>query len=279
MKSNRIFGLSFALLTVVAIAQAQSAPAPQQSPKQEAPKQAVRQEKPAAEQSKQRAEQKAKPPQFDLEPYQLGLLRKGPNSGTGTKEEAEKIQAGHMANIGKMAQAGKLIAAGPMMDDGDLRGIFLFKAASLDEAKALAAEDPAIKAGRLKLDLFTWMGPKGIGAKLNEEYRKDPGIKMTMAKYHFALLKRGAKAFDSSSPDSQKLLVEHLWNIRQMMDEGKMATAGPLGDAGDLTGIFVFATESMDEAKAWVNTDPMVKAGFMIAEIHPWFVAKEVWGK
>jgi len=237
---------------------AERAPQPQQS--RQAPK---------ADQSK--------PPQFDLESYQLGLLRKGPTSGTGTREEAEKIQAGHMANIGKMAQTGKLVAAGPMMDDGDLRGIFLFKAASLDEARAMAAEDPAIKAGRLKMDLFAWMGPKGIGAKLNEEYRKDPTVKMTMTKYHFAILRRGANAFVPSSSDGQKLLLAHLWNIRRMMDDGKMQAAGPLGDAGELAGIFVFATESLDEAKAWVGTDPMVKGGYMVAEIHPWFVAREVW--
>ncbi|MDQ3009216.1 MAG: YciI family protein [Acidobacteriota bacterium] len=223
------------------------------------------------------AKSQTAPPKFDMEPYQLGLLRKGPNHGTGPKEEGEKIQAGHMANIGKMAQAGKLIAAGPMMDDGELRGIFLFKAASLDEAKTLAAEDPAIKAGRLKLDLYTWMGPKGIGTKLNEQYRKDPGVKMTMTKYHFALLKRAPNATVGSSPTDQKLLLDHLWSIRRMMDEGKMPAAGPLADAGDLAGIFVFATESMDEAKAWANTDPMVKAGRMAAEIHPWFVAREVW--
>jgi len=218
----------------------------------------------------------SKPPQFDLETYQLGLLRKGPNHGSGTKEEAEKIQAGHMANIGKMAQAGKLIAAGPMGDDGDLRGIFLFKAASMEEAKALAAEDPAIKAGRLKMDLFSWQGPKGIGAKLNEEYRKNPNIPMTMTKYQFVLLKRGANA-GGSSADGQKLLLDHLWNIRRMMDEGKMPAAGPLADAGELAGIFVFATESTDEAKAWAGADPMVKAGHLVAEIHPWYVAKEVW--
>lgn len=234
---------------------------------------------PTTERAQQQQALKAdqsKPPQFDLETYQLGLLRKGANSGTGTKEEAEKIQAGHMANIGKMAQLGKLVAAGPMMDNGDLRGIFLFKA-SAEEARTLAAEDPAIKAGRLKLDLYSWMGPKNIGAKLNEAYRKDPGVKMTMTKYHFALLKRGATAFDSSSPEGQKLLLGHLWNIRRMMDEGKMPAAGPLADGGDLAGIFIFATESLDEANAWLGTDPLIKGGYMVAEIHPWFVAKEVW--
>ena len=185
-------------------------------------------------------------PAFDTDSYQLGLLRAGPNSGTGTKEEAETIQAGHTLNIGKMAQAGKLIAAGPMLDNGDLRGIFLFKAASLDEAKALVAEDPAIKARRLRLDLFTWTGPKGIGVKFNEEYRKNPDIAMTMTKYHFALLKRVGDAAMGSLPTDRKLMPDRLRNVRGRIDEGKMLAAGPLADAGDLVGIVVFATESMD---------------------------------
>lgn len=218
----------------------------------------------------------AKPPQFDLETYQLGLLRKGPNHGTGTKEEAEKIQAGHMANIGKMAEMGKLVAAGPMGDNGDIRGIFLFKA-SLDEAKALAAEDPAIKAGRLQMDIFAWFGPKGIGAKLNEEYRKNPKTPMTMTKHHFVLLKRGPNFTLRSTPESQKIHLDHMWNVRRMMDSGKMPAGGPFPNGGDLVGIFVFATESAEEAKAWAEADPAVKAGRMVAEIHPWFVAKEVW--
>jgi len=36
---------------------------------------------------------------------------------------------------------------------------------SVDEAKALATEDPAIKAERLKLEILPWFGPKGIGVK------------------------------------------------------------------------------------------------------------------
>lgn len=222
----------------------------------------------------------SKPPQFELENYQLGFLRKGPNHGTGTKEEADKIQAGHMANISKMAADGKLFAAGPMGDNGDLRGIFIFRGISAEEAKALAAEDPAIKADRLKLDLFPWMAaPKAIGGKLMEEYKKNPKVPMTMAKHHFVLLKRNAKSMEGSAEELQKLQIAHLWNVRRLLDEGKAVAAGPVGNAGDLAGIFVFATESMEEAKAWAENDPMVKAGRLTAEIHPWFVAKEVWPK
>jgi uncharacterized protein YciI len=61
-----------------------------------------------------------------------------------------------MANIRAMWEAKKLIVAGPFGDDGDLRGVFLFQVASLEEAKALAATDPAVKAGRLAVEIHPW---------------------------------------------------------------------------------------------------------------------------
>ena len=60
-----------------------------------------------------------------------------------------------------MADAGKLIVAGPFADGGQLRGIFIFKATA-EEARALASEDPAVKAGRLALDVHPWMVADGI---------------------------------------------------------------------------------------------------------------------
>lgn len=218
----------------------------------------------------------SKSPQFDLDSYQFGLLRKGPNSGTGTKEEADKIQAGHMANINKMAASGKLMAAGPMGDDGDLRGIFLFKA-SLDEAKSLAAEDPAIKAGRLRMDIFTWMGPKNIGKELIAKFQADSKTPMTMTQFYLALLNKGPKASEGTAADKQKLQLEHLWNIRRRLDDKSFAAAGPFTNGGDLRGIFVIAAKTAEEAKAIADADPSVKAGVLSVEIHPWWVAKEVW--
>ena len=101
-------------------------------------------------------------PQYQMTTYVMGLLRKGPNWGQGSKEESALIQEGHMANIRKMATAGKLIVAGPIGDNGDLRGIFIFKAKSPDEVRAMAEEDPAIKAGRLVLELHPWFAAAGL---------------------------------------------------------------------------------------------------------------------
>lgn len=107
------------------------------------------------------ADQKSEP-KFEMRNYVLGLLRKGPNSAQGTKEEAAKIQEGHLANIRKMAEAGKLIVAGPMGDNGDLRGIFIFDAKSPEEVRDMINQDPAIQSGRLVVELHPWLAAAGL---------------------------------------------------------------------------------------------------------------------
>jgi uncharacterized protein YciI/uncharacterized damage-inducible protein DinB len=231
---------------------------------------------PAPQQQQSQPKAETKPPQFDTEQYQFGLLTRGPKWTAENTPEVQKIQEGHMANINKMAQMGKLFAAGPILDNGDLRGIFIFRAASIDEAKTLASEDPAIKAERLKLEILPWLGSKGIGVKAMEESKKNPDMKWTMKKYHLAILKRGPQTAQPAA-EAQKILLDHLRNIRRMMDEGKMLVAGPFMTDADLGGICVFNTESAEEAKAWAESDPLVKAGRFTVEIHPWLVAKEVW--
>ena len=94
--------------------------------------------------------------------YVMGLLRRGPSTAAQTPEEARRIQEGHMANILKMAETGKLIVAGPFTDNGDLRGVFIFKVSSVEEARALAAPDPAIQSGRLVLELHPWYAATGL---------------------------------------------------------------------------------------------------------------------
>lgn len=236
---------------------------------------ATAQTAPPAKQEAPRNEQEM--PKFEVEQYQLGLLLRGSKSGTTDPEEAKQIQAGHMAHIQKMADSGKLMAAGPMMGNGELRGIFLFKAASVEEAKALAADDPAIKAERLKMEILPWVGTKGIGVRAMAEHKKNPQMQWTMKKVHFVLLKRGPNWTATQTAERQKLARDHLWYVRRMLDEGKMLTAGPFGGNSDRLGVFVLATEAADEAKAWAEADPLVKSGYFAVEIHPWFVAKEVW--
>lgn len=91
----------------------------------------------------------------------LVLLKKGPAWSAGETPASKGIQEAHMANIRAMWQERKLIIAGPVEDQADLRGIFVFQAKSLDEAKAWAESDPAVKAGRLVPVIYPWWVEKG----------------------------------------------------------------------------------------------------------------------
>src|SRR5262245_1696933 len=75
--------------------------------------------------------------------YQFGLLRKGPKWKPSKGDELKELQAAHLANIVRLAETGALVAAGPVeaMGESDLRGIFVFKVASADEARTLADSD------------------------------------------------------------------------------------------------------------------------------------------
>jgi uncharacterized protein YciI len=92
----------------------------------------------------------------------LGLLTRGAKWTPEKTPATEELQKAHMANINRLAEMKKLVVAGPFGDDGNLRGIFVFKVASLDEAKALAETDPSVIAGRLAIDMHPWLVPEGI---------------------------------------------------------------------------------------------------------------------
>ncbi len=104
----------------------------------------------------------AAPEEYEMTTYYVGFLYRGPRWSPDDTPERAKIQEGHMAHIRKMAETGKLVLAGPFLDDGELRGMFVFRVASLEEAKALAEQDPAVQSGRLRLEWRPWLGAKNI---------------------------------------------------------------------------------------------------------------------
>lgn len=94
---------------------------------------------------------------YGMKQYVMAFLKAGPNRDRDSTEAAE-LQAAHMANIGRMAEEGKLILAGPFLDDGELRGIYVFNVKTVEEARELTASDPAIQAGSLVMELKPWYG-------------------------------------------------------------------------------------------------------------------------
>jgi uncharacterized protein YciI len=92
----------------------------------------------------------------------FGFLKRGAKWTPERTAATAELQKAHIANIQRLAEMKKLVVAGPFGDNGELRGIFVFKVNSLDEARELAETDPAVQAGRLLIEMHPWLVPEGV---------------------------------------------------------------------------------------------------------------------
>ena len=99
--------------------------------------------------------------QYGMKTYVIAFLKSGPDR-IEDKVKAAELQKAHMSNIKRMSEEGKLLLAGPFLDNGELRGIYVFNVATLEEAKELTASDPAIQAGSLEMELKEWYGSAAL---------------------------------------------------------------------------------------------------------------------
>ena len=107
---------------------------------------------------------------YGMKKYVIAFLKKGPNR-IEDKVKAAELQKAHMSNIKRMGEEGKLVLAGPFLDNGELRGIYIFNVSSLKEAEELTASDPAIQAGSLEMELKEWYGSAALMG-VNELHNK-----------------------------------------------------------------------------------------------------------
>ncbi len=103
---------------------------------------------------------------YGMKQYVMAFLKAGPNRSQ-DEETAAKLQTAHLKNIQRLAAEGKLLLAGPFLDDGNVRGIYIFNVPTLDEAEKLTQTDPAIQAGSLVMELHLWYGSAAL-QQINE---------------------------------------------------------------------------------------------------------------
>ena len=103
----------------------------------------------------------------DLEAFELVLLRTPENAPRYDDAELERIQAEHLAHHARLRESGQVVTNGPVRDqaDGSLRGLTFYRTGSLEESRRLAEADPAVRAGRLAIEIMTWYCPPGTMTK------------------------------------------------------------------------------------------------------------------
>ena len=99
---------------------------------------------------------------YGMKMYVFVVLKSGENKST-DKKFKDSCFAGHMKNINRLADSRQLIVAGPFgKNENDFRGLFILNVKTIEEASQLLETDPAIKAGFLKPELYTWYGSAAL---------------------------------------------------------------------------------------------------------------------
>jgi uncharacterized protein len=98
-----------------------------------------------------------------LESYELVILRR-PTNATGYDDETlDRIQAEHLAFHATLRESGQVVTNGPVRDQPDesMRGLAFYRVGSVAAARRIAEQDPSVRAGRLVVDVMTWLCPAG----------------------------------------------------------------------------------------------------------------------
>lgn len=90
-----------------------------------------------------------------LQQYYVVFLMSGENR-THDKATAERIQNEHIQYLTDLWKQGKIILNGPFDADTEMRGMSIYKVDNAEIAKNLAEADPAVRTGRLKIEVHPW---------------------------------------------------------------------------------------------------------------------------
>lgn len=94
--------------------------------------------------------------------HYVWILISNPDYSPASEDEEAALTAAHIQYQLRLQADGRAIAAGGLGqgEPGDLMvGLTILRAESLAEAKAMAAADPAVEAGRLRIRVREWWVP------------------------------------------------------------------------------------------------------------------------
>jgi uncharacterized protein YciI len=219
----------------------------------------------SAQETSQATEKAA--PAHKMVEFQMALLKRAPNWESINVKNQMALEKAQTNYVKWLIESGKAVIAGRLTDDGEIRGVYVLRAKTAEEAKAWADDSPAVKSGHFVSDMHPWW---------SEEVMKKTTTPAATTTAYLAFLTRGAKWTPEKTPQTEEIQKAHMANINRLAETKKLVVAGPFGDDGTLRGIFVFKVGSLEEAKTLAETDPAVQAGRLALDIHPWQVPEGI---
>ncbi|MFS4483355.1 YciI family protein [Hyunsoonleella sp. 2307UL5-6] len=111
------------------------------------------------------------------------------------------------------------------------------------------------------------------GFKIFDYVDKETKDTIIMQQYFMAFLKTGPIR-GQNEEEAIELQKEHVAHLSKMYRLGYADISGPFGDDGNIRGITIYNVPTLKMADSLASSDPMVKAGRLEIEIHPWWAAK-----
>ena len=95
------------------------------------------------------------PAEFDVRT--VLYLRRGEHPPELDEEASTALHHAHLAHLAELHERGLIVVNGPLRDQSDetIRGMSVWTVGP-DEARRLAEQDPAVRAGRFRVDVARW---------------------------------------------------------------------------------------------------------------------------
>lgn len=84
----------------------------------------------------------------------------------------------------------------------------------------------------------------------------------------FVFLNKKTDKSELSEVEDTKIMDGHIANINRLVKDGKLIAAGPFEEGG---GLFIFKSNSIEQVREWLKTDPGVQANRWNVEVLPYY--------
>ena len=171
----------------------------------------------------------------------------------------------HFVRMLEATKSGQLILAGRTKEPGETTlGITIFRAADEAAARAFMKADPIVSAGLMTAELHPF-------AVAVESANPQPGNPNEF----IYVLRLVPRLYDDKkwTKEDNAALDRHFIRLQEAAKSGQLILAGRTKEPGDKTfGIAVFRAADEAAARKFMESDPVVVAKLMTAELHPFSV-------
>lgn len=168
--------------------------------------------------------------------------------------EVRKIQEAHEDNLDRLAAGGFLFAAGPFDHGG---GMMVLRTKDIEEARNLVNTDPAVKAGRFRVEVFPLSFIKGSICPWWEP--------IDMGSYGFF-------RFSQGPVKNKERLSDHFYHLSALEDEPRVLVQADFDDKG--SGILILDMPLTDDWIEKVVDNQAIQEGAIEVDIKTLWIAR-----